>query len=78
MEDEVAGAAMAAIALQTATLRALILNGVLTPQQATDAVDRALLMVEQSQGQSPHIQKAHSVARKLIEQALTPPPKSTK
>lgn len=78
MEDEVAAAAMAAMALQSATLKALILHGVLTTQQATDAIDDALLMVEQSQGQSPHIQKVHLIARKLIEQALTPPPKSMK
>jgi len=78
MDDEVAATAMAAIALQSATLRALMLNGTLTRQQAMDAIDDALLMVEESQGQSPHIQKVHLIARKLIEQALVPPPKSTK
>jgi hypothetical protein len=78
MDDEVAAAAMAAIALQSATLRALMLNGTLTRQQAMDAIDDALLMVEESQGQSPHIQKVHLIARRLIEKALIPPPKSTK
>jgi hypothetical protein len=78
MENEIAATAMAAMALQSAMLKALVVNGVLTPQQATDAIDDALLMVEQSQSQSPRIQEVHSIARKLIEQALTPPPKSMK
>jgi hypothetical protein len=76
MDDEVAATAMAAIALQCATLRALMVNGILTPQQAMDAIDDALLMVEE--GQAPHIEKVHLIARKLIERALVPPPKSMK
>ena len=78
MDDEVAATAMAAIALQSATLRALMLNGTLTRQQAMDAIDDALLLVEESQGLSPHIQKVHLIARRLIEGALVPPPKSMK
>jgi hypothetical protein len=78
MDDEVAATAMAAIALQCATLRALMVNGILTPQQAMDAIDDALLMVEESQGQAPHIENVHLIARKLIERALVPPPKSMK
>jgi hypothetical protein len=76
LEDEATtGAALAAMAMQSATFKALVLNGILTPQQATEVIDGALLMVEQSEGQSPHRQEAHSIARKLIEHALTPPPK---
>jgi hypothetical protein len=76
MEEEViAAAALAAIALQSATLKALVINGVLTAQQATDAIDDALLMVEDSQTQSPELQKMHAIARKMIEQALLTMPK---
>jgi len=70
MEEEVvAAAALAANALQSATLKALVLNGVLKAQQATDTIDNALLMVEDSQAQSPELQKMHAIARKMIEQA---------
>jgi hypothetical protein len=55
---------------QSATLKALVVNGVFTTQQATDIVDDALLMVEDSQAQSPHLQKMHALARKMIEQGL--------
>ena len=58
MEEEgVAAAALAAIALQSATLKALVINGNLTAQQGTDTIDDALLMVEDSQAQSPELQK---------------------
>jgi hypothetical protein len=76
MEEElVAAAALAAIALQSATLKALVINGVLTAQQATDTIDDALLMVEDSQAQSPELQKMHAIARKMIEQGFLTMPK---
>jgi hypothetical protein len=55
---------------QSATLKALVVNGVLTAQRAIDIVDYALLMVEDSQAQSPDLQKMHALARKMIEQGL--------
>jgi hypothetical protein len=76
MEEEVvAAAALAAIALQSATLKALVINGILTAQQGTDTIDDALLMVEDSQAQSPELQKMHAIARKMIEQAFLTMPK---
>jgi hypothetical protein len=69
---------MASIALQTATLKALIFNGVLTPRQARDAINDALSMVERSQGTSPRLREVRSIAKRLIEEARFPLRRSKK
>lgn len=73
--DAVAASHLAGSAIQASFIALLNRKGLLTNAETVEIFERALLMIEQQQGASPHSQDIFSAARELIEQHLRPAPR---
>ncbi len=73
MDQFLMGSQLAHSALLSALIKALTDKGILTPFEAREIFESALLMNETRQGVSPINQEAFEVARKLIEDLLQTP-----
>lgn len=73
MLNAVAASEMTTAATLAALMKKLIALGIMTPADAKEVYEDALLMIEQQQGASHASQDIFAAARELIEQHLRPP-----
>lgn len=66
---------LAGAAIQASLIAMLHQKGLITNAETVELFERALLMIEQQQGASPHSQDVFAAARELIEQHLRPAPR---
>jgi hypothetical protein len=70
--ESVAASELVSASLLAALIPALVNRGILSPQDANEIYENALLMIEMQQGADPAVQRVYEAARELIEAHLRP------
>jgi glycerol-3-phosphate O-acyltransferase len=70
--ESVAASELVSASLLASLIPTLVNRGVLSPQDANDIYENALMMIEMQQGSDPTVQHVYEAARELIEAHLRP------
>lgn len=70
--ESVAASDLVTSALVASLIPMLVDRGVLSPQDAREIYENALLLIEMQQGDEPAVQPIYEAARELIEAHLRP------
>jgi hypothetical protein len=70
--ESVAASELVTSALVASLIPTLVDRGVLSPQDAREIYENALLLIESGQGDLPAVQRIYEAARELIEAHLRP------
>lgn len=70
--EAIAASELVTSALVASLIPTLVDRGVLSPQDARDIYENALLLIEAGQGDDPRVARIYEAARELIETHLKP------
>ena len=70
--ESIAASELVTSALVASLIPTLMERGVLSPRDAREIYENALLMIEAGQGNDPGVQRIYEAARELIEAHLRP------
>jgi hypothetical protein len=70
--ESVAASELVSASMLASLIPALVNRGALSPQDANEIYENALMMIEMQQGADPAVQRVYEAARELIEMHLRP------
>jgi hypothetical protein len=70
--ESVAASELVSASMLASLIQARVNRGALSPQDANEIYENALMMIEMQQGADPAVQRVYEAARELIEMHLRP------